>query len=204
VTGSPVTDLLEAAYLVPYPTGDVHDPSNAVLVRSDIHTLLDLNLLGVEPKTLKLHIAPSLEGTTYAQLAGRSLNKRLDGSAIDREVLEERWRMFRLAHPELEQRARRDESASYVGSDEDDEAKAPTSAHEAADHADEAEGESPVIVTRPIEPAPGVSSNATAPDRSRDHEDDPADVDDAETAETAHARSDVEGDAGADDEERRH
>jgi putative restriction endonuclease len=31
-----------------------NDPSNGLLLRTDIHTLYDLNLLGIEPDSLKV------------------------------------------------------------------------------------------------------------------------------------------------------
>lgn len=219
VTGSPVADLLEAAYLVPYPTGNVHDPSNAVLVRSDIHTLMDLHLLGIDPATLKLHIAPSLEGTTYAQLAGRTLHKRLDGSSLDDEVLEERWRMFGLAHPEIERRALRDEAADHRPPMDDDEEEPdeqeedrgePRSADEedveavAAGQGDgEDSGEetsdeqdAPVVVTRPIEP--GMAHASSIETSSDDGE---ADDDEGEAVHVHADRDDEPADAAEHDDE---
>ena len=99
ISGSPVLDLLEVAYLVPYPTGNVHEPANAILIRTDIHTLLDCNLIGIEPKTKTVVIAPPLKGTSYAQLHGRPVAVRKDQSTVDQDILEERWRLFMLAHP---------------------------------------------------------------------------------------------------------
>jgi hypothetical protein len=91
-------DLLEVAYLVPYPTGDVHAPENAILLRSDLHTLWDLNLLGVDPSTLRVALAPNLSGSPYEKLAGRALTSRADGSHLSREGLAERWQRFSSAH----------------------------------------------------------------------------------------------------------
>jgi hypothetical protein len=98
VTGSCPRDLLEVAHIVPYPTGDVHAVGNAMLMRSDVHTLWDLNLIGIEPSTLRIHLAPSLGGTDYEALAGRTILSRREGSRVGREMLAERWRMFADAH----------------------------------------------------------------------------------------------------------
>ena len=104
LTGNCLRDLLEVAYVLPYPNGELHAPENAILLRADLHTLWDLNLIGIEPKTMQLAVAPALVGTTYEKLAGRTLLSRIDGTTIALEALRERWSMFSAAHPN----ARRD------------------------------------------------------------------------------------------------
>jgi hypothetical protein len=99
MTGSCVKDLLEVAYVIPFPSGDVHALENAMLLRSDIHTLWDLNLIGVEPQSQKIYVSSRLSGTSYEKLAGRTLLSRLDGSSLSGEALRERWRLFANAHP---------------------------------------------------------------------------------------------------------
>ncbi|MFK7960379.1 MAG: HNH endonuclease signature motif containing protein [Phycisphaerales bacterium] len=103
-TGSCLRDLLETSYFVPFPEGgDVHGTENAMLLRSDVHTLWDLNMLGVEPGTLLVRIAGKLRGTVYGQLAGRELLSRVDGSHVNALAIEERWAVFTGAHPDWEQ-----------------------------------------------------------------------------------------------------
>ena len=103
-TGACLPDLLEVAMFVPFPDGgDVHSAGNAILLRSDLHTLWDLNLIGIQPGTMRLAIAPRLAGTVYAQLAGRDMLTRVDGSQLLDGVLEERWSVFTAAHPDWEQ-----------------------------------------------------------------------------------------------------
>jgi hypothetical protein len=91
-------DLLEVAHVVPYPTGDVHAVGNAMLMRSDVHTMWDLNLFGIDPSTLRVHIAPALSGTDYESLSSKTIMSRRDGSRVVREELAERWRMFVNTH----------------------------------------------------------------------------------------------------------
>jgi hypothetical protein len=91
-------DLLEVAYLVPFPGGDVHAPENTLVLRTDLHTLWDLNLLGIDPSTMRISVAPRLGGTPYERLDGRALTSRADGSHLSREALAERWRMFASVH----------------------------------------------------------------------------------------------------------
>jgi hypothetical protein len=68
-----VLAVLEAAHIKPYRgTNDQH-PQNGLLLREDIHTLFDLNLIGIEPKTLQVELHPGLTDDQYTILAGRAL-----------------------------------------------------------------------------------------------------------------------------------
>jgi hypothetical protein len=72
VTGCTVLDVLEAAHIKPYQgEGDNH-PANGLLLRADIHTLFDLDLLGIEPDGLQIRLHPLL-ATEYAKLDGKKL-----------------------------------------------------------------------------------------------------------------------------------
>jgi putative restriction endonuclease len=51
VTDCGIQELLEAAHITPYRGEAYNDPSNGLLLRADIHTLFDLNLMWVEPDT---------------------------------------------------------------------------------------------------------------------------------------------------------
>ncbi|GAC81298.1 HNH endonuclease [Gordonia malaquae] len=72
VTGSRVEDVLEAAHIRPYRGSHSHRVSNGILLRSDIHTLFDLNLLTVdEQHVVRLH--PDLLDSEYGQYDGLPL-----------------------------------------------------------------------------------------------------------------------------------
>jgi hypothetical protein len=111
ITGSCPRELLESAHFVPFPSGNVNSPDNAMLLRSDLHTLWDLNLIGIEPTTRCIHIAPRLLETIYEKLAGHSLGLPRQPSAPLLEGLRERWRMFQAAHPSAVRKPRSDEPA---------------------------------------------------------------------------------------------
>jgi hypothetical protein len=100
LTGNCPKDLLEVAYVLPYPTGDVHAPGNALLMRADVHTLWDLNLIGINPGTGRVHVATKLAASGYEKLGGRKLPAGLDKSRVSANALSERWRMFTAAHGE--------------------------------------------------------------------------------------------------------
>jgi predicted restriction endonuclease len=48
-TNSPVLHVLEAAHIRPYSAGGTHAPSNGILLRQDLHTLLDRGYMTVTP-----------------------------------------------------------------------------------------------------------------------------------------------------------
>lgn len=72
VTGCTVIDVLEAAHINPYRGTKDNDVRNGLLLRADIHTLFDLNLLGINPKTLKVELHSKIKDE-YGDLAGKSL-----------------------------------------------------------------------------------------------------------------------------------
>lgn len=73
MTGCGVVDVLEAAHIHRYMGQDTNIISNGLLLRADVHTLFDLNLVGVETSTMQICTAPSLAGTSYENLCGRPL-----------------------------------------------------------------------------------------------------------------------------------
>lgn len=72
VTDCRVLAVLEAAHIKPYRGEQDNHPENGLLLRSDIHTLFDLDLLGIEPDRLQVELHPSLT-KDYGELAGLQL-----------------------------------------------------------------------------------------------------------------------------------
>ena len=70
VTGCDAEPALEAAHLRPYRGPESNTVTNGLLLRSDIHTLLDLQLLAFSPKTRELVVSRLLAGTQYEKLSG--------------------------------------------------------------------------------------------------------------------------------------
>lgn len=60
VTGCEILAVLEAAHINPYRGEDDNHPENGLLLRSDIHTLFDLDLLAIEPEHLRIELHPEL------------------------------------------------------------------------------------------------------------------------------------------------
>ncbi|HEV7998912.1 MAG TPA: HNH endonuclease signature motif containing protein [Planctomycetaceae bacterium] len=95
VTDYDALESLEAAHIDPYSGPESNDPSNGLLLRSDIHALFDLNILAINPDTFEVTLSPGLLKSSYANLQGKPL--RLPSNVADRptrEVLSTRWRAF--------------------------------------------------------------------------------------------------------------
>jgi hypothetical protein len=72
VTGSQTVDVLEAAHILPYRGRHTNLVTNGLLLRSDIHTLFDLQRLTVLPD-LTVAVHPELRHDDYRPLHGREL-----------------------------------------------------------------------------------------------------------------------------------
>ncbi|WP_429439391.1 HNH endonuclease [Paraburkholderia sp. GAS33] len=74
ITGCDIQDVLEAAHITPYLGPETNHVTNGLLLRTDLHTLLDCHLLGIEPATKRVLLAPSLRTSVdYGHLHGQSL-----------------------------------------------------------------------------------------------------------------------------------
>jgi hypothetical protein len=90
VTGCELVDVLEAAHVRPVSDGGETTAGNGLLLRADIHTLFDLDLLGFHPQKREVVLAGELQSSEYASFAG----KVADLAAVDQTCLEERWLRF--------------------------------------------------------------------------------------------------------------
>ncbi|OJH41041.1 hypothetical protein BON30_09045 [Cystobacter ferrugineus] len=63
-----------------------------MLLRTDIHTLFDLNLLGIDPESLRIHLHPRIKGSEYERFDGKRL--ACEAKLLSKEALELRWNAF--------------------------------------------------------------------------------------------------------------
>lgn len=86
ITGCEIIDILEAAHINPYKGEKDNHASNGLLLRADIHTLFDLDLIGIEPNELKIHLSEAIKKDGYENLHEKSLlvaeNKKPNNEAI--------------------------------------------------------------------------------------------------------------------------
>jgi hypothetical protein len=92
VTGCGIVAILEAAHISPYRGDKENHPENGLLLRADIHTLFDLDLLGIEPDHLRVELHPEIV-EEYRYLMGKPLQCP-DGVHPSPEALGIRYRQF--------------------------------------------------------------------------------------------------------------
>lgn len=93
VTGCAVLAVLEAAHISPYRGDEDHHPENGLLLRSDVHTLFDLDLVGIEPDNLRVELHADVAGE-YGALSDVTLSC-LPDRRPSLEALRERYQQFR-------------------------------------------------------------------------------------------------------------
>ena len=70
ITGTADVPVLEAAHLSPYRGQHTHQTKNGILLRRDIHRLLDMWLLTVTPDFI-VHVSPEMVTPEYRALSGK-------------------------------------------------------------------------------------------------------------------------------------
>lgn len=96
ITGCDAVPALEGAHLRPYRGPDSNVVTNGLLLRADIHTLFDLQLLAPAPGTRSIVVSKLLAGTQYEALSTSHL---ADPASVwqrpSNETLEIIWQHFR-------------------------------------------------------------------------------------------------------------
>jgi len=92
VTGCEVVAVLEAAHIDPYRGEGNNHPGNGLLLRADIHTLFDLNLLGIEPNSLRIQLHPDIT-EKYGKLVRKTLGCDENRRPLQ-QALKRRYKLF--------------------------------------------------------------------------------------------------------------
>jgi len=98
ISGCELLDVIEAVHIVPFRKEKKHKISNGILLRSDLHTLFDLNLIGINPETLEIFLSDKVRRVeTYQQFHKRRLipNGVLD---LSKDYLSLKWKQFSEKH----------------------------------------------------------------------------------------------------------
>ncbi len=94
ITGCSSVDALEAAHIIFYNETQNNKPTNGLLLRADIHTLFDCDLIAIDPDTMTVCVAPNLL-KDYGEFNNKSLrlpkNKKL---APNIEALKSRYEKY--------------------------------------------------------------------------------------------------------------
>jgi transcriptional regulator with XRE-family HTH domain len=86
-------DVLEAAHIRGYRFDRDNARENGVLLRADLHTLFDLDLLAICPETFKIAIHEAVQEQQYRQF--HDCEVRTPDGGFDEAALRARWALFR-------------------------------------------------------------------------------------------------------------
>jgi hypothetical protein len=73
LTGCDALEALEAAHIVLYKGEKTNHPQNGLLLRADLHSLFDLGLLAIDPRTMTVVLSEQLLNSDYKNLAGLTI-----------------------------------------------------------------------------------------------------------------------------------
>ena len=99
ISGWGPIEMLEAAHIYGHAESGVNEASNGLLIRADLHSLMDADLLSIDPETLTVRIDETLQDTPYWDLDDKPLRERVDGSRPSKKYLRKTvrdMRSFRL------------------------------------------------------------------------------------------------------------
>jgi putative restriction endonuclease len=94
VSGCSVSEALEAAHIAPYRSDEDNSLTNSILLRSDLHTLFDLDLIGIHPVEQLIAIHPSLWGSEYQAFDKTPLQEH--EGRLSKKALQLRWEQFQI------------------------------------------------------------------------------------------------------------
>jgi predicted restriction endonuclease len=87
-------DILEAAHIMPYKGIKDNHAENGLLLRSDIHTLFDLDLIGINPDDLTIHLHESIRNSEYELFYNTFLRSCRKNIMPSKKALSNRWKKF--------------------------------------------------------------------------------------------------------------
>lgn len=79
ITGCKVESVLEAAHIIPHTEETNYTISNGILLRADIHTLYDLNLIGIDGCGMVV-VSKSLQESEYWKFNGKHIEEDISES----------------------------------------------------------------------------------------------------------------------------
>lgn len=98
ISGEGVKPILDAAHIRPYRGPASNVITNGLLLRTDLHSLFDLQLCAVEPVKRTVVLSKTLHASTYASLHGTALREPIERQLRpSASVLEYVWAEFLAA-----------------------------------------------------------------------------------------------------------
>ncbi|WP_214072642.1 HNH endonuclease signature motif containing protein [Mucilaginibacter sp. dw_454] len=94
LTGCTVATAIEASHICHYRGPDDNHCENGILLRRDVHSLFDADLLGICPADLTIVLNTELQNTEYAEFQGKALDFNNSGCRPSIAALQIRWDVF--------------------------------------------------------------------------------------------------------------
>jgi hypothetical protein len=96
VTGCDEIQVLEAAHIRNFARQGRYDVRNGILLRADWHTLFDLGMWAIHPKSHRIIVSTVLSDTNYTKFGGRQISAPQDPKCAPNELeLRNRYRLFK-------------------------------------------------------------------------------------------------------------
>ena len=96
VTGCAEVQVLEAAHIRTFSRRGRYDVRNGIILRSDWHTLFDLGMWAIHPKTHRIIISADLSDASYTKFEGRRISLPTDPKCAPSGLeLDRRYRVFK-------------------------------------------------------------------------------------------------------------
>lgn len=92
ISGCTLMDVVEAAHIKPYRGDGDNHAANGLLLRADLHTLFDLDLIGIEPGSLLIRVHPVAKAAGYSGFEGMRL--MCASTKPSNDALALRWELF--------------------------------------------------------------------------------------------------------------
>src|SRR5690606_25093431 len=95
ISGCTTEDALEAAHIAPYLGVKSQTIANGLLLRADLHTLFDLNLIGINPNSMKVELSERIRNSSHSEFSGKRLNQPdALSQRPSKQALKARWKTF--------------------------------------------------------------------------------------------------------------
>lgn len=82
ISGCDIEDILEAAHIQPHAAEPNYDTRNGLLLRADLHTLFDLNLLAVDDR-MHIHLSQQVNDVYYRNLVSQKRQINVPDTSLD-------------------------------------------------------------------------------------------------------------------------
>ena len=95
ITSLDVTEMLDAAHIIPVASGGTEDANNGLLLAASVHRALDAGLWAIHPQTLKIETLPNGPDTLRMKISRVDLSTF--SNLLNKEALEFRYEKLFLA-----------------------------------------------------------------------------------------------------------